>query len=78
MTENIMNFGKYKGKQITLVPTSYLIWAVKNVFDSFDSDLEKSIYKELVNRYEYELKRADYSDVYDDLVDDLVSESDLY
>jgi hypothetical protein len=46
----ILNFGKYRGRRIEDVPSSYLIWLLDNVHD-LNLHLQTCIRREIVTRY---------------------------
>lgn len=74
MMDRVIYFGKHRGKDVKLIPSSYLVWLHNTIHEDLGSDLKTAVEQEMVRRF----KMIDHSPPTHDYEDHMATEQDIY
>jgi len=78
MMDRVIYFGKYRGKDVRLIPSSYLVWVHNTIDKDLSTELKIAIEQEMVRRFKMIDHRRPEHDTILDFMDTMATEQDLY
>ena len=59
MEDRVIYFGKYRGKDVRLIPSSYLVWLHNTINMDLTTELKTAVEQEIIRRF----KMMDHSPI---------------